>query len=193
MLSISKPQQWLIAAVLMLLMIMTRGHHFASVSFLPSASWAIFFLAGFYLSRTFWFPVLLLLAAGLDQLAIAGNSANAFCVSPAYGFLLPAYGSLWLAGRWFAGKYQFALSTLMPFVFSVVVAAAAATLFSNGGFYWFSGQYTNPSLSEYLPRFLQYFPKYLANLSFYLVIAAIVHSIFSLRISAKQDRINQSH
>src|SRR5690554_5647942 len=139
MLSISKSQQLLIAIALMLLMIVTRGHHFASVNALPSASWAVFFLAGLYLSRAFWFPVLLILAAALDLSAVTWGGVSSYCVSPAYGFLLPAYGALWLAGRWYVKKHQFTWTTILPLVFSVVAAAAVATVFSSGGFYFFSG------------------------------------------------------
>lgn len=94
MLSLSQRQQWLIAACLLLLMLVTRGHHFASVDALPSASWAVFFLAGLYLSRGLWFPIFLVLAATLDFAAIYWGGVSSYCVSPAYSFLLPAYGSL---------------------------------------------------------------------------------------------------
>lgn len=178
MLSISKSQQLLIAVVLMLLMIVTRGQHFASINALPSASWAVFFLAGLYLSRPFWFPVLLLLAAALDFAAITWAGVSSYCVSPAYGFLVPAYGALWLAGRWYAQQHQFAWTTILPLAFSVAAAAAVATTFSSGGFYFFSGRYVDPTLAEFGLRFVKYFPKYLSSLSFYVAIAAIVHIAF---------------
>lgn len=191
MLSIVKPYQLLIAAALIALMIVTRGHHFVSINFLPSASWAVFFLAGLYLSRRFWFPILLGLALTLDLIAVTWGGVSNFCVSPAYGFLLPAYGSLWLAGRWYAGKYQFNWMTLLPLAASVIAAAAVATAFSGGGFYWFSGRYPDPNMAEYLQRFVQYFPKYLGTLSFYVAVAAIVHTAF--RASHLGQRAEKQH
>lgn len=189
MLSISKPQQLLIAVVLMLLMIITRGHHFASVDALPSASWAVFFLAGLYLSRAVWFPVLFLLAAALDFAAVTWGGVSNYCVSPAYAFLVPAYGTLWLAGRWYAKKHQFSWTTILPLAFSVVAAAAVATIFSSGGFYFFSGRYVDPTLAEFGLRFVKYFPRYLSSLSFYVAIAAVVHIAFHFsRLGQKADQ-----
>ena len=44
-----KPLQLLLSAALILLMILTRTNYFDWTAILPSASLAIFFLAGFYL------------------------------------------------------------------------------------------------------------------------------------------------
>ena len=43
--NLSTRNQLLIGLALAVLMAITRGHHFATVN-LPSASWAVFFLAG---------------------------------------------------------------------------------------------------------------------------------------------------
>src|SRR5690554_3136356 len=50
---------WPIVLGLAVLMAATRSHHFASVTHLPDASWAVFFLAGFYLRPLWVFPALL--------------------------------------------------------------------------------------------------------------------------------------
>ena len=113
-----------IGLTLALLMAATRSHHFAATLHLPDASWAAFFLAGFYLRPVWVFPALITLAGVSDYVAIAGFGVSDFCASPAYGFLLPAYGALWLAGRWYAGRHRFALSTLIPLAGSVVIGAA---------------------------------------------------------------------
>lgn len=191
MLTLSRQHQLLIGALLIALMIVTRGHHFASINALPSASWAIFFLAGLYLSSRWLFPALLGLAAALDFSAIFWGGVSSYCVSPAYGFLLPAYGSLWLAGRWYASKYQFSWTTLLPLAGGVIVAAALATVFSSGGFYWFSGRYTEPTFVEFGQRFIQYFPKYLGTLSFYIAVAAVIHIAF--HFSHLGQRADQPH
>ena len=190
--TLSRSQQLIIAGLLALLMFMTRGHHFASVDALPSASWAIFFLAGLYLSSAAWFPVFLAMAAGLDIASVllgGGQLSTSFCMSPAYGFLIPAYGSLWMAGRWYASKYQSNAATLLLLVGSVLVAATAATLFSGGGFYFFSGRYPDPTFTEYTQRFIQYFPKNLAVMSFYLVVAMICHvSMYFTKTTHQADQ-----
>ncbi len=191
MLTLSRQHQIIVGALLIALMTLTRGHHFAEINALPSASWAVFFLAGLYLSSRWLFPALLGLAAALDFSAIFWGGVSSYCVSPAYGFLLPAYGSLWLAGRWYASKYQFSWTTLLPLAGSVIVAAALATAFSSGGFYWFSGRYTDPTFVELGQNFIQYFPKYLGTLSFYIAVVAVVHIAF--HFSHLGQRADQQH
>ncbi|MDP3679168.1 MAG: hypothetical protein Q8R23_08815, partial [Methylotenera sp.] len=123
MLTLSITTQIIIGAVLAGLVIATRGHHFASINALPSASLAVFFLAGLYLRPTWMFPALLALCAGLDFSAITYGGVSNFCVTPAYAFLLPAYGVMWLAGRWFAKRVSFSINALLPLVGSVAIAA----------------------------------------------------------------------
>lgn len=169
-----------IGLTLALLMAATRSHHFAATLHLPDASWAVFFLAGFYLRPLWMFPALIALAGVSDYVAIAGFGVSDFCASPAYGFLLPAYGALWLAGRWYAGRYRFALSTSIPLAGSVVIGAAVCEIISSGGFYFFSGRFAETSLVELGLRLAKYFPPSLESLAFWMGIAIVVHIVFTL-------------
>jgi hypothetical protein len=189
MLTLSNRNQILIGAVLALLLITTRNQHFATLHSLPGASWAVFFLAGIYLRPVWVLPALLAFAWGLDfaphllsgaSLAEIVGGGKAFCLSPAYFFLLPAYGALWFAGRWYAGKYRFEWRTLLPLGAAALVGAALCELFSSGGFYFLSGRFAEPSLAEFTGRLVTYFPGYLQSLAFYVGIAAVVHALFGL-------------
>ncbi len=173
-------QSLAIALVIALMVIVTRGHHFASIDFLPSASYAAFFIAGYYLRSTIMFVALLALCAGLDMAAVTWGGVSNFCVTPAYGFLLPAYGTMWLAGRWTADNTKWAFSSLFKLTGIVVVASAIAELFSSGGFYFFGGRYTDPTIAEFLPRLVKYFPKQLEAIAFWVLVALIVHVAFGL-------------
>lgn len=169
-----------IALSLALLIIMTRGEHFASVNVLPSASLAVFFLAGFYLRQS-WVPVALMgLCAGLDFYSIMFAGTSSFCVTPAYGFLVPAYGTMWLAGRWFAKHYSFNAKSLLPLVGGIAVAASVSELFSSGGFYFFGGRYADPTLAVFGERLMKYFPQQLEGIGFWLAVALVVHIAFAL-------------
>jgi hypothetical protein len=66
MLSLTQRHQTIVALLLALLMLATRGHHEISPVHLPDASWAIFFLAGLYLRPGWLFAGFFLLAAGMD-------------------------------------------------------------------------------------------------------------------------------
>jgi hypothetical protein len=170
----------LIALALALCMAATRSDHFAGELHLPDASAAVFFLAGVYLRPIWMLPALLVEAAYIDYLAIAVGGVSSFCISPAYGLLLPAYGALWLAGRWYAGRHRFARSTLIPLAGSLVVGATVCEVVSSGGFYWYSGRFAETSLIEFGLRLAKYFPLSLASLAFWMGIAIVVHIVFTL-------------
>lgn len=180
MLSLSARNQFIIGSILTLLIIATGGHHFATLNHLPSASWASFFLAGIYLGSLSVLAVLFALAWILDYTAITFGGVSSFCVSPAYVFLLPAYGSLWLAGRWYADRHRFAWRNLVPLVGAMLAGAVFCELFSSGGFYFFSGRFAETSISEFGSRLLRFFPPYLQSLGFYVGGAAISHVLIIL-------------
>jgi hypothetical protein len=181
MLNLSVRNQWLVGVGLAALMALTRSQHFAGLHHLPEASWAVFFLAGVYLSRSWAFPALCLGAAAVDYVAIAYGGTSGFCVTPAYAMLVPAYGGLWLAGRWYARHHRDAVSTVLPLIGSVLVGAVLAELFSSGGFYLFSGYFAAPSIAEFAARVAQYFPAYLGALALYVGIAALAHGLLAGR------------
>lgn len=180
MLILSGRTQLVIGIALAALMVATRGQHFATLHNLPGASWAVFFLAGVYLRPKWALPALLGLTWFLDFAAFTWGSASGFCLTPAYVFLLPAYASLWLAGRWYATRYRFAWDTLAPLAGAVIAGAAVCQLFSSGGFYFFSGRFAEPTLVEFGARLAKYFPSYLGSLVFYVAIAAVVHALLVL-------------
>src|SRR5690606_39485308 len=101
---LSSRAQLLIGLALAALLAMTRGHHFASVESLPSASWAVFFLAGALLRSRWAFPALFLETVALDFGALWSGAVSDWCITPAYWLLVPAYGALWFGGRLFADR-----------------------------------------------------------------------------------------
>ncbi|MBI3778285.1 MAG: hypothetical protein HY274_05150 [Gammaproteobacteria bacterium] len=161
--------------LLALLMAATRYHHFGSALHLPDASLAVFFMAGFYLAGVLAFPVLLVEAGLIDYLAITVGGVSDFCVTPAYGFLIPAYGAMWFAGRWAAGKVQMRWQSLLPLFGALFVATSIAFLISNGAFYMLSGRFPDLSWAQYSERVAKYYPPYVAWAFFYVAFAAFVH------------------
>jgi len=180
--------QLVLGVVLAVLMAITRSHHVAALHSLPGASWAVFLLAGVYLRPAWAFPVLLAEAACLDYLAITWGGVSSFCVSPAYAFLLPAYGALWLAGRWLAPRLSLSWAALGSLGLAVFFGGAACELFSSGGFYFFSGRFAEPTLAEFAPRLVKYFPGDLGALALYAGIAALLHAVLASVASARHVR-----
>jgi hypothetical protein len=183
-----------IGLALAVLMAVTRSHHFATTTHLPDASWAVFFLAGFYLRPLWVFPALLALAGASDYVAVTWFAVSDFCVSLAYAFLVPAYGTLWLAGRWYARRHRFALASLMPLAGSVLAGAFLGEIFSSGGFYFFSGRFAETDLVTFAQRLAQYFPPSLTAMGFYVAVATIVHAALgAVRGSATRREEGRPH
>ena len=167
-------QQWLIAGFLLAFMILTRAH---LVDHLQDASWAIFFLAGFYLRSYLSFPLLWLSAFAIDLIVIEYQGVSNFCFTPAYPFLIPAYAALWLSGRWLAKQDRNDLNFHYFFLLfsAVMVGTTISFLISNGGFYIFSGRFSELNMTAYLESVFKYFPLYLETTLIYVSVAALGH------------------
>ncbi len=187
MTSLTTRQQLILGVIITGLLAFTRGHHFADINHLPAASWAMFFIAGVYLRATWVFPLLILEAFGLDLMAVTWGGVSNFCVSPAYPFLLPAYGALWLGGRWLRRRMTMHWSMLAPLGISAVGSAFVCELFSSGSFYFLSGRFEQTTLLEFGSRLATYFPSYLGSMLFYVVLAAVVHGV--IHVNARRVRM----
>lgn len=172
----TKPQ-WLLGTLLALLMASTRSHHFATPLALPDASWAVFFLAGAWLNSKRWLPGLLLLAVGIDAIAIGIAGVPGYCVTPAYAALLVAYVVLWAAGRRVAQHETFSIADLGAWSVAVVAAACLAELFSSGSFYFLGGRFADPTLRVFAQREAMFFPLMLGAMAFYVAAARIVQAL----------------
>lgn len=164
------------AALLAIMMIITRGHHFASVDTLPSASWAVFFLAGALLRPVWSLPAFWLLSLGLDTMHYGLGNISGYCFSPAYPFLMAAYTALFFAGRWYARAHRDALSTVPRLLLALLLAGSAAYLLSKGGFYFLSGRH-DPSIDGFIARISSDYHRWVGPLTGY---SAIVLSVVAL-------------
>ncbi|MBB5016509.1 hypothetical protein [Rehaibacterium terrae] len=185
--SLSSPTRIGIFALLAILMAATRLHHFGA---LPDASWAVFFLAGFYLrgSLRWAFPTLMALAVVVDYLVITGQGLNFwthYCVSPAYWFLLPAYLSLTLGGAWLNKRYHgLGVRELGLLAGSAFVSISVCYLISNGSFYWLSEVVSEPSFAGWMKNLSDWYLPYLRTTGLYLGVAAAIHAVAAMTLRA---------
>ena len=171
----SKRNTIILTLILSVIMWLTRGQHVASMNHLPDASWAIFAVLGFYFRQRLLLPIFLAQAALIDYLAITQFGVDAYCVTPAYIFLLPAYSSLWLVGRWYASFSEFHARNLPMLAVAAVGGAAFCEVVSSGSFYFMGERFADTSLTEFASRLVQFFPSDLASFAMYLGLAALVH------------------
>ena len=177
-------QRAIVFLLLAVLMVSTRLHLPASLTHfgpIPDASWAAFFLGGFYLrgwSR--WaFPVFMALAVAVDYVVISGQGMDFwahYCMSAAYWFLVPAYFALWLGGLVLRRAYKEAngqaLGVLVVSLFGSVVVCH---LLSQGSFYWISDSVADPTFAGWWKNYSDWFVPYLRTTAIYVGLAVIVH------------------
>lgn len=170
-------------------MILTRVLHFGDALHLPGASLAVFFFAGFYRNKLL-FGFLLALAGIIDYVAIA-NGTSAWCVSPAYAFLVPTYGVMWLGGRYCTTLPPAKVNKFRFFVWAIGLLSLATSLafvISNGSFYLFSGRYADLSWSQYLSRVAQYYPPYLSSTLIYAIVSYTLVSLVKTVVLIQESR-----
>ena len=176
MLPLSARHQLWIALALALVMVVTRGQHVAALPHgLPDASLAVFFLAGLYLTPVWGFAAFFAGAFAIDLAAVGWGGVSAYCLSPAYLLLVPAYGAMWAAGRWYARRYRPVWDSLYALGAVLWLAVMAAEVFASGGFYLFSGRFADLSFAGFAERLMTFFPQTLSALALYIGLALIVH------------------
>ena len=180
MLKLSGRDQLWVGIALGLLTAVTRGQHATGFAHaLPDASLAVFFLAGLYVRPAWAFGVLFAEGLLIDLAAVSWGGVSGFCLSPAYLFLVPAYGAMWGAGRWYAKRFRPAARTVLPLAGVVLLAASAAELLASGSFYLLSGRFADVTLAGLGSRLIEYFPTTLGALALYIGLAAAVHAAIS--------------
>ncbi|MEK0266905.1 hypothetical protein QT383_12655 [Stenotrophomonas rhizophila] len=171
----STAQRAFVLSVLVLLMAATRVNHFAAI---PDASWAVFFIGGFYLRAwTRWaFPLLMALAVLVDWIVIRRSGLDFwqhYCVSPGYWMLLPAYFAMWSGGMALRGGYHGATwAALGKGALLLVAAVAVCHLFAQGGFYWTSDSVAAPTVDGWAKNYGDWFLPYLRTAAVYVGLAA---------------------
>jgi hypothetical protein len=176
--SISKQQSFIFLG-LASLMLATRFHHFGTTFNLPDASLAVFFLAGFYLRRMIFFPLLAAEAVLIDYVAITYDGVSNWCVTPAYAFLALSYLATW-SGGYLCYKYYERTPTFLALLALIAFASSSlGYLISNGSFYLLSGHTPDPSWTGYWANMTKYFSPYVSIACAYIAGAALVHMAVS--------------
>lgn len=162
----SRQSIWL-AVTLTLVMSLTRGSHFSGFDALPEASWMTFMVAGALLpALSFaWF---MSIAVVIDAYAFSFGGVPGTCLSFAYSMLIPAYFSMWIAGRLSKPYLTGELSGFAVFFGFAVLGTAFCELISSGSFYLWSGNF-EPTLSEFMSRELKYAPAAFSSSAYWTV------------------------
>jgi len=177
------------AIALMALMAATRFDHMGTAIALPDASLAVFFLAGLWFGGRYWFAALLIEAAGVDYWAINQMAVSDFCISPAYLFLIPTYGAMWLAGKYCRSLQSVSIRHISQQLMALVIATSAAFVVSNGSFYLLSDKITQASWAQYTEIFSTYYPAYLSSTVVYAVLILAMVTVVKALFANKNKHV----
>lgn len=181
-------QRAFILSVLLLLMAGTRINHFAPI---PDASWAVFFIGGFYLRNwTRWaFPLLMGLAVVVDWVVISNQGMSFwqhYCVSAAYWMLIPAYFAMWAGGMLLRRYYRSAnLKSLGLLAVTVIGSVALCHLIAQGSFYWISASVAEPTFAGWAKNYSDWLLPYMQSAAMYIGAAALVQ--LAVEATSKQS------
>jgi|SRR5450755_1346968 len=168
-----------ILAALLSLMVATRLPMVGPAFHLQDASWAVFFLAGFYLKDQWrWaFPLLMVAAVAVDYIAIQYLGISNYCVTVAYWFIVPAYASLWLGGTWLRQQLSMDVRGAVLLVASLLISVSVCFLISNASFYWIGDRVTQRSWDGWLENVSAWYWPFLQVACAYVAVAAVFHLI----------------
>jgi hypothetical protein len=160
--------------------------HFAPEYRAPDATLAIFFLAGLWIASWRFAGVLLAGAALADQIAFA-NGVPDWCFTAAYACLIPAYMTMWVAGRYCRGANVMSAAGVLKLGSVLVVATFVEFVISSGSFFLWSGYFPAMPAAEYWSKTIGYYPMYLGWAAVYIVAGlAIAMAVRPLRSDATQ-------
>lgn len=178
----------LTVAALALWMLLTRLPEASQWLHVRDASLAVFFIGGLLLRSPLAFAGFVALAFGIDAVVFARTDMLHLCLSPAYGFLVPAYGALWFTGRWLAPRTRMDARGLVLAGAAGCAAVVVSFAISNGSFYLLGGLFSAPSFSGFVEQFARYAPGFVLTGGAWIVVGLAVVRLLSpegLRVHAR--------
>ena len=168
-------------------MSLTRGSHFSGLNALPEASWMTFMVAGALLP--IWsFAWFMSTAVVIDAYAFTFGGVPGTCLSFAYSMLIPAYFSMWFAGRLTKTHLKGELSGFAIFFGFAMLGTACCELISSGSFYLWSGAF-EPTLSEFMSRELKYAPAAFSSSAYWAIAFIVVSAIYCSLQRPKMSKV----
>lgn len=168
------------ALAALLAAMLTRLPLFAGFLHVSDASWAVFFLAGFYLrDRWRWaFALFMAIAVSIDLAAIEWMGVPNYCLTVAYWFVVPGYASLWVGGAWLSRRFAGDLRGAGRALCAVIVAASVCFLVTNASFYWLGGR-VDPTWDGWLANFMRWYWPFVRTTLVYASAVLLVHGVLA--------------
>ncbi len=172
---LSKKQQFFLFLFFTLVILFTRGNHFPTITQLPDATWAIFFLIGFYFASPVFLIAAIVQFVLIDYFVVTKLGIGEYCYTAAYIFLPFAYSCLWIAGRWLSKHWESNLRGALKFFIAAFLGILTCEIISSGSFNLINQTQANGF--DLIELLIKYLPSALKTTFGYLLIAGAIHSI----------------
>jgi hypothetical protein len=187
---LSSRAQWVLLALMVLMIGATRYNHFFNQTLLADATWAAFFIAGLVLSSRLA-PVVLMvevLVIDLGWRLLSGTPSENGCLSAAYPFLTLAYASLWFMGRLTAKFSDTSLKGLAVTYVGLTAGVLSSFVISNAAWYELSGKYDATTMLEFTHKVAPYLISFLQGAAFWLTLSVAVWFILSKLVTQQSKQ-----
>jgi len=177
--NLSIRNQVLLGAMLILLLVTTRGHSVMTLDIIPASTMGLFFLLGVYFRQVWVLTLAFAIIWTMDMTGLTWSGNTDFCLSNSYLFLLLSYAMYWTGGQLFARLYAGEnLKTLATLAIIAPVSGALGYLLSASSFHYLSGKF-EPDFSMMFSDYLTRLPGHLEGLVTYLVMGVVAHIALS--------------
>ena len=99
-----------------------------------------------------------------------------YCATPAYCFLVPSYGVLWLGGHWLRRNLTLDARGAFVALASLMVSVSICFLISNGSYYWLGGR-VEPTWNGWTWNFATWYWAFVKVPLVYVSVVAVLYFI----------------
>ena len=166
-------KKYLLLAVLVFLMTLTRNSHSITSLNFPDATFAIFFIGGYSFKNIRWFSFLLLLSTLIDATSSAISPSMNLWQNISYFGVIFAYGAMWLGG--------FLSTKIKPSIYFLIgsmISTAIAFIISTQTYNLLSGSFPNITIKESIQTGWEYLPQSFIYTMSYLLLYWVIQSLF---------------
>ena len=166
-------KKYLLLAVLVFIMALTRNSHSLTSLNLPDATFAIFFIGGYSFKNIRWFSFFLLLSTLIDATSSLISPSMNLWQNISYFGVIFAYGAMWLGG-FLSAKNKPSIYFLTGSMISTTITFVISTQTYN----LLSGTFPNITIRESIQTGWEYLLQSLIYTMSYLLAYWGIHSLF---------------
>ncbi|SFV62871.1 Optional hypothetical component of the B12 transporter BtuM [hydrothermal vent metagenome] len=162
-------------SIMIILMILTRGHSnwISTIVHLPDFTIPALFITGVYFRDWRIAIFLITIAIGIDNYAILYKGVSANCITPAYAFLPIAYYVIFLSGRFLTSLNINSLNNLLKVSSVIIIATSLEWILATTSYYAF----TTASWSNFPSYVMRWAPVEISAILQWMIAITILFSL----------------